>query len=310
MSFLRLASAGLLAVVVVACSKDSTSPSKTPVDPATAPRAMIDRFSATAGHLMVRDATNGLPAAGAAVDFDHEPFLSRGFGPDGKQVYYYNFDTQPTAPAPIYVLYREGESDPVNGQGNIVDAIPGDAGYNDFWQVVKVTVPANYVANTVTSLGEIVAANYATQATNVLVNCPVVPEGSTATIRLTGEDAGLVQGWYRGRVVFYFSFGEAPLTTEPNGQVPVSTIYVTFNVNPGEPGGGPASGFKTETGSTQNHNVLVTIPGDGGYSPLWSVNIYDNAEFAAVHDLMSATDATLLASNAALVNCPVVDVQP
>ena len=46
---------------------------------------------------------------------------------------YTNFDVQSTTPAPIYVLFRKGESAPVAGQPNIVDVIPGDPGHNDFW---------------------------------------------------------------------------------------------------------------------------------------------------------------------------------
>src|SRR5213075_1587084 len=116
----------------------------------------------------------------------------------------YNFDVQPTAPAPIYVLFRAGETAPVAGQLNIVDVVPGVPGYNDFWQVQKVTVPAGYVANTVTSRAEITAAAFPVEATAMLVNCPVVPDGSTATLRLGGGSAALMSGWYQGKIVKYF----------------------------------------------------------------------------------------------------------
>jgi len=86
----------------------------------------------------------------------------------------------------------------------------------------------------------------------------------------------------------------------------LSPIYVSFNTNPGQEGGGPASGFMTEEGNDQTHNVVATLPGDAGYSPLWSVNVYDNADFGDVTDLDSATDAEILESGAATVNCPVV----
>jgi hypothetical protein len=69
------------------------------------------------------------------------PFITKGFTPSGQTVEYYNFDVQPTAPAPIWVLFKQGESNPVSGQLNIINVIPGDAGYNDFWQVYKVIVP-------------------------------------------------------------------------------------------------------------------------------------------------------------------------
>jgi hypothetical protein len=92
--------------------------------------------------------------------------------------------------------------------------------------------------------------------------------------------------------------------------VPVSPIYVTFNVNPAQPNGGPGSGFRTEPNSLQTHNVPATLPGDTGYSPLWLVAVYDNADWASVHDLDTARKAKQLAAGVATVNCPIVFVGP
>ncbi|MEE9149122.1 MAG: hypothetical protein V3U27_17195 [Candidatus Tectomicrobia bacterium] len=279
------------------------------VDHDTAQRASIDRFSAQAGNLFVRDGANGFPGANEAVNVDQKPFLSQGFGPDGRVVSYYNFDVQPTAPAPIFVLFREGESAPVAGQHNIIDVIPGEQGYNDFWQVIRVTVPADYLANTMTSLAELNAAGFAMETTSTLVNCPVVPEGSTAGFRFGGADDGLVKGWYKQEAVFYFAFVEKAggLAVTATGEVPLSSIYVSFNINPNQPNGGPPSGFKNEEGSDQTHNVVATLPEDAAYSPLWSVNPYDNADFNEVTDLASVQAANILANDVARVNCPVVD---
>jgi hypothetical protein len=130
----------------------------------------------------------------------------------------------------------------VADQLNVVGIVPGDEGYNDFWRVNKVTVPDKYAANTITSVGALMEAEY----------------------------------------------------------------DIEINTNPGQEGGGPPSGFMSEEGSDQTHNVVATLPGDASYSPLWLVNIYDNADFEAVSDLGSATDAEILASGAANVNCPVV----
>jgi hypothetical protein len=276
-----------------------------PTDPADASRASIDRFSSDAGTLMVRDEMNELPGPDEPLDFDQGPFITQGLGPDGNVVQYYNFDVQPTEPAPIYALFY-GNGDPVEDQLNIVDVIPGDDGYNDFWHVNTVTVPDDYEANTITSVAGLTEAGYDIEATRIIKNCPIVPDGSTASKRHGGGSAELVEGWYDGQVVSYFLFEEAPLETTGDGSVPLSPIYVSFNTNPGEDGGGPASGFMTESGSPQTHNVVATLPGDDGYSPLWMVNVYDNADFDTVSDLDSATDATILANGVATVNCPLV----
>jgi beta-glucanase (GH16 family) len=274
-------------------------------DPDTAQKASIDRFSMEAGHLFVRDGMNGLPGVNEPIDFDKGPFFTKGYGPNGELIAYYNFDVQSTMPAPIYVLFREGESMPVQGQLNIIDVIPGDAGYNDFWEVQKVTVPQDYVANTVTSYQAIMDSSYTVEGTTIVVNCPVVPEGSVARKRWSGSDFGLTRGWYKNKVVYYFNFAEKQLMSE-NDTIHVEGIYVSFNANPGQPGGGPPSGFKTDPITGRAHNIAESIPTDADYSPLWLVNIYDNADFDKVHDLMSAQSANLLAAGAAIVNCPIV----
>jgi hypothetical protein len=296
--------AGLAALVLGCDDDDLTAP---PVDPGSAPKASIDRFSDGAGTLFRRSADPALPGPNQAINMDQAPFITHGLGPAGQRVRYYNFDVMSVDPAPIYVLFRDGETQPVAGQQNIVDVIPGDANYSDFWRVVRVTVPQNYVANTITSRAQIVAAGYALQETTALVNCPIVPEGSTAS---QGDGAdGLTRGWYKGQVVFYFNFGEAPLTTTAIGEVPTSPIFVTFNINADLPNGGPPSGFRTETGTVQTHNVVATLPSQTGYSPLWAVLPYDNAEFDDVHDLGSAAAARGFPL-AGYVNCPIVLVEP
>ena len=299
-----------LYIFAVFCLLTGLSSITAQVDPDTAMKASIDRFSMEAGHLFVRDSTNGLPGPNEPIDFDQGPFITQGLGPNGEFVSYYNFDVQPTDPAPIYVLFREGEVDPVEGQLNIVGVIPGDPGYNDFWRVNKVTVPQNYVANTITDVAEIIDSEYVIEETDIIVNCPIVPDNSKAALRYNpNEDPGLTKGWYDTNVVFYFNFSEKALMVDGSGMVPLSPIYVCFNINPGEPGGGPPSGFKTDsTGRT--HNVPGTLPEDELYSPLWSVNIYDNADFNMVHDLESAMMANILAMGAAIVNCPIVSNEP
>jgi hypothetical protein len=283
-----------------------------PLNPDTAPVVAVDRFSDTFAHLFARSKNSSLPAANAPINFDSgAPFITHGLQPDGAKVTYYNFDVLPTTPAPIYVLFEQGASMPVTGQLNVIGVIPGDPGYNDFWRVTKVTVPQGYVANTVTSLDQIMAAAYPMETTSMLVNCPVVPDGSTASLRYTSaEPTGLERGWYKHQVVTYFTFAERMLSAAGDS-VPLSDIYVTFNVNPdpSNPMSGPPSGFETEPGTMQTHNVPETMPEDTAYSPLWSVDIYDHSAFGSVTNLMTAIHAPLLARGAAIVNCPIVAKQ-
>lgn len=304
------------AVVIVffftQCEKDDNKPMVH--DPDMAAKVSVDRFSSEFGTLFVRDGENGLPGPNEAINFDQGPFITQGLGPNGEKVKYYNFDVLPKESAPIFVLFREGEDMPVDGQLNIVNVIPGDEGYNDFWHVHKVTVPSDYVANTIASLDDLTAKGYPIEKTNLIVNCPVVPEGSTAMLRYRAEESNqLTRGWYKNMVVFYMSFEEKELTVdvpaEGHPEVPVSDILVTFNINPDQEGGGPASGFVTEPGTLQTHNVPQTIPEDDSYSPFWDVNVYDNADFDMVSDWATASSANILGTSVALVNCPIVWVE-
>ena len=108
-----------------------------PHNPDTADEVTVDRFSATAGHLLVRNATNGLPAPGAPINCDQVPFITRGFGPGGQTVDYYNFDVQLTQPAPIYVFYKNGQNNPVATQLNVIDVIPARANTMIFGKYIK-----------------------------------------------------------------------------------------------------------------------------------------------------------------------------
>src|SRR5262245_42104748 len=184
-----------------------------PVDPDQAPIAAVDRFSDKAGHLQLRTPENHLPGPNEPVDFDTGPFITQGLSPTtGKPVRYYNFDVQGTAAAPAYVLYRQGDAKPVEGKLNIIDTLPGEKGYNDFRQVWKVSVPKDYVANSITDAGTLQDSGFQMQQTDILQNMPVVPDKSKASMRLKGGSAELHRAWYKGQVAKFFSFDEAPLT--------------------------------------------------------------------------------------------------
>mgnify|MGYP000291755584 CR=1 FL=1 len=295
----------LLLGLLLALSGCSDNASKPLLSDQYAKQASIDRFSEAAGTLFQRSSNPDLPGPNEPINFDAEPFITKGLGPNGQVIEYYHFDVMPRQPAPLYVLFRKNENTPVD-QPNIVDVIPGDKGYNDFWQVHRVIVPSSYEANSATSLAEIQEAGYEIQPTPRIVNCPIVPKGSTAKKRLGSGNNSLHRGWYKNKVVYYFTFEEKALSLTSYGHTPISLMYVSFNVNPGKDGGGFPSGYKTETGSMLTHNIAATTPVDSTYSPLWQLNIYDNADFQMVTDLSSARDANILQNNVAIVNRPLV----
>jgi hypothetical protein len=219
----------------------------------------------------------------------------------GRSVRYYDFGDQTKltqgnsiGTAPIYAFTRgmkaDGTPDLVAGQGNVIDVRPGDAGYSDLWQVMLVTVPATYTANSVKSRAEITAQGLPVTQTNMLVNCPVVASGT----KLEGGEK-LVQGWYRGQEVFYPDFG-----ANPAAAIPI-WAFITGMDERGMP--------RLVQGQS---NIIDSVPADPGYSAFWRVNLV-TVPSGYVANTIKAADAIRSSGYSVMqtdmvVNCPVVSV--
>ena len=276
-----------------------------PLAPDNAPIATVDRFSDAAGTLLRRSNDPRLPGPNEPIDFDRPPLNTLGLSPAGEPALYYHLDVQSTTPAPVYILYREGEIQPVRDQLDIIDTLPGDKGYDDFRRIWKVWVPKDYVANTITDAGALEKLDYKMDETDKLLNMAVVPDGSHARFRFKGGNSELQSAWYEGQVAKFILFDEAPLAVSGD-KVPVSPIYDGFTVNPGEPNGGTQ--FCTGPGPRQTHNIVATVPGDKAYSPLWLRVVYDSAACASVHNLETALQAKKVPAEVLFVNCPIVSI--
>lgn len=296
--------AAVLALAAAACSDDGGPPA--PLDPDTAPVVAVDRFDDVAGTRLRRSALPTLPAADAPIELDRAPFVVHALGPAGEPVTYYDLDDRPRTLVPVYRLRRAGENGPVAGQLNLFDYVPGQHGYNDLWRVIDVEVPADYVANELTSTAALFARGYPLAPTTMIVNCPMVPAGSVAGHHLGPGDGSLHRGWYEDQVVYYFTFEEAAVAAVPEG-APLAPVYVSYAIDPGQPGGGPSSGFRTEAGGDRTHNVVDALPADAGYSPLRAVRVYATDAFATVHDLATAAAAPRLSTDESTANLPIVE---
>lgn len=271
---------------------------------------IIDRFSPAAGRLMTRAVMDGLPGPGQPIDLDRPPFITQGLGPDGAPVRYYNFDVQSPSPSPRYALTHELASEKrvrLPGQLDLVDVIPGQPGYSDFWQIIWVQVPEGFRPGSILDVRELLAAGYPMEASSTVVNCPVVPAGSKARQRRHRASPDPEPLAYRGAQIFCMTFEDSLFLDGET--LPTSPIYVTFRRDPDQQGGGPSTGFRQEPGTQQTHNVVFSLPGDNDYSPLWDVHIYGNREFDSVRDANSALRARLIAKGP-LVNCPIAVSPP
>lgn len=283
-----------------------------PRDPATADAVPIDRFSDAYAHAFRRSQDPSLPGPNAPIDFDVGRLLTRALGPRGERITQYSFDVHDRAPIVLYHTLYASTRELVPGQPSIADLLPGDPGATDFWQLVNVLVPDDYVPNTLTSAADVVASPYEIESTRLIVNCPPVPAGSTARRQLGSSAPVEMQlGWYKDRVFHYFTFGD-PIEITDDG-IRTASVFVALKADPvpGAPlGAGAPVGWAMEEGSSQTHNVVASLPTTDPetYSPLWRVAIYAMRDFERVTDLPSAQRATVLTPAAALLNWPIVAI--
>jgi hypothetical protein len=272
-----LGGAGLIAAYAIGCGDDdeeSGEAAPTPLGATSTPRATP---AATT------------PAAQAMR-------LVSGWYRD-QQVKYYDFGMNSphtggsVATAPIYVLISGMNTDGtpifVEGQHNIVDAVPGDAGYSDLWQVMLVQAGDDYEPDSIKSKAELDASGLQVTSTDMLVNCPIVPEGTTLE---GGEE--LVQGWYKGEPVFYPDFGANPASAIP------IWVFITGMDAQGNP--------QFVEGQ---HNIIDAVPSDAGYSAFWRVNLVTVATDYEPDSIKSASDVAAsgyeIMQTDMAVNCPV-----
>ncbi len=293
-----LGGAGIAAAAILGCSDDddgdgdammAESMTATPTGEAMADGSMTPTGTAISGDMMdVHDHDLGEAKEFALIHGWYR----------GEDVTYYDFGmnsaVNPPAvvPSPIWALIHGTDADGnpmfVEGQHNIVDVAPGDDGYSDLWLVNFVVVPEDYEPDSITSAADLQAMNYETIQPGVLVNCPIVPAGSTFE---TGFP--LTQGWYRGERVYYPDFGMNPAVSIP--------IWVFAT-------GMDASGNPILVEG--QHNIIDAIPGDEGYSDFWHVRL---VMVDGAYEANSITSAQAVADGGfevvqtpLVVNCPVV----
>ncbi len=211
----------------------------------------------------------------------------------GTDLTYFDYGPNPNVAAPILAFFWQNGT-AVAGQRNVIDTIPTQPGYSDFWRVNKVLVPTTYVTNSIRSIQEAMSSNYTLQLTDIIVNCPVVNPNTT----LQGSSMKPVQGWYRDRDVYYFDQGAR--SPASGFVIQTAPLYAFF--------------WQNGTAVAGQRNVVDLKPGDAGYSDLWNVtkviveNGYVPNSLRDVHNILAEAEAGNVALQAVnvYVNCPVL----
>jgi hypothetical protein len=205
----------------------------------------------------------------------------------GKSVGYFDYGPIKLKPgnkvAPIWTV-----TNPAAGQHNIIDTVPGRAGYSPLWRVNKVTFKDGVTPRLLRSRADVEAAVKAGDATvantSTVVNCPVLGFGQKK-----------VAGFSGGRLIHYYDLG--PVKVAPgNAVVPLYTV--------------------TNPVGAQQHNITkdTLAPGQTKYPPLWGiVKVTFKAgvaprlltSYAKIAEAKAAGQVTV-AKTSLVVNCPVV----
>lgn len=85
--------------------------------------------------------------------------------------------TNPT-PIPMWVFITgtdsQGNPEYLEGQNNIIDALPADPEYSSFCRVNLVEAPDDYEPNSIRSAEDVLDSGYPITTTDRIINCPVV----------------------------------------------------------------------------------------------------------------------------------------
>jgi hypothetical protein len=266
---------------------------------------------------------------------------------DGKAVEFYRMGTFVPADTAWFPSYEEFPGMPVgemfvwiaaggklnldNPQRPIIDTLPMQAGYSDFFELVAVSGPGDYNANDIKSRATLLRAGYNLQHSGRVVNCPVVgPDAKLApTTAATGVTYPLVKLWHRGRTVHCLLMdGGVHLLGDKGAPVfKVSTTEITDDRNEMRVSAAEiysliarAFGGSDAVGQIQvpESDIFRYAPGSGSYSPLakiWDVTVpsdYQVGEVVSHADLFPVPDFTDPRieehSPESFCNCPIARV--
>ena len=231
--------------------------------------------------LLVSVAAVAAPATASAASHTTPP--TKGFY-DGRTIKYLDFGPIHLAKgnkvAPIWAV-----TNGVAGQHKVVDVVPGKKAYTPLWRVTTVTFKPGAHKVLIKSADQVRklqrAHKVTLEKTNTVVNCPVLGFGQKK-----------IAGYYKGQTIHYLDDGPVKLASG-NAVVPLWTVT---------------------NGTSDQHNVIDVIPGDKGYSPLWSITMVTWKQGVTPRTLKSLADVK--AAQAAgdvtvdptkiVVNCPVV----
>ena len=179
-----------------------------------------------------------------------------------RTVLYYDFGRvhPPIVPQrvywPIHGFDASGNPVSIRGQQPVFATLPALPGYSGLWRLAYVVTADNVQPNHLRDVASIEAlvrrGRASVRETEITLNLPIVPRGST----LERDSSAATLGWFQGREVQYFDFGQVQTAAAPMWR---------FALGPDVEG---------ETRFLAGQNSLVdSIPVSGTYPDLWEISI-------------------------------------
>lgn len=222
-----------------------------------------------------------------------------------------------SALADLY-LFMNGISgpNPFGFQKNVIDSVPGEAGYSPLWLHTFVKWKDGVTPRELKSEEEILKAStdgeVTLEKTDLVINCPVLPEGK--------DNFPIISGYAHGKPVDYLlqeiSTADVTKLMRDKTGFPLATVKSLADAPPqaladlylfmnGIKGPNPF-GFQK--------NVIDSVTGEAGYSPLWRhtfVKWKDGVtprELKSEEDILAASKAgeVTLEVSKLVINCPVI----
>lgn len=223
---------------------------------------------------------------------------------NNQQVFYYIFNNgtptvNDTGLVEVSQQYRliDSSGQPIDGQYDIIPTGPFTIGYSDLREIIEVTVPDDYIPNTITSIETLELQGLLTEEnlnpTGETLNIPVV----WADSQLQGRDRDLITLWQSDQQVAAFNFGATPAQAAP--------LYRLI------------TGFDDAGIPIEFENGVITViqqmHDDPGYSDFWQV-FYVTVPEDTVPNSIRSYDQIVEAGypiqeTSAVVNCPAIRLE-
>lgn len=162
----------------------------------------------------------------------------------------------PHLASPLSTLVRYdfffSDGSPVIGQNPIFNTPPSAEADTPFRQVIRVIVPDGYRPNTIRSSQDVAASQFRTEASERVLNNPLLSSATGTNLALT-----IGKAWIQEQEVAYLDLGSAPFAPSRN-ELGFGFVYFLRNHD------------KSDL-PTRPNPIFASIPGDLLYSPIRQV---------------------------------------